>query len=129
MSTADCDHSSSDDPRKAGTCVKCGRPLPAPFMRSHEREAELIQRAAGLADVSDLIAFAQFRSGSGRVRRLRSRNFFVETREELSDAANYLAWLSDQRVANGEEGLRSNELAALHHVAEAWRWLHSRGLD
>lgn len=130
MSTAQCEHSAGSNPRKQDTCVKCGRPIEGRWRRDIEREAELIQRAAGPNDdVSDLVALSIARSGTGAVRSLRTRNFFIEVREELSDAANYLCWLDDQRVLGGEDGLRNNELIALHHVAQAWRWLHSRGQD
>lgn len=129
MSTNDCEHSIGNDPRKANQCVKCGRTLGGRWIRNMEREAELVQRAAGLHDVSDLVQFAQGRAGTGQVRRLRSRSFYVEIREELSDAVNYFAWLEDQRILNGDEGLSGNELAALHHVVQAWRHLHSRDSD
>jgi hypothetical protein len=46
-----------------------------------------------------------------------------EIQEELADACNYLCWLDDQKSIKGEEGLNAGEIAALHHVIEAWRWL------
>ena len=129
MSTHDCEHSVGNDPRKANQCVKCGRTLGGRWVRNLGREAALVQRAAGLVNIGDLVHVAQQRAGSGQVRRLRSRSFYVEIREELSDAVNYFAWLDDQRVLNGEEGLTHNELNALHHVTQAWRWLHSADGD
>lgn len=98
------------------------------WLRSLERERSLALRASEEPEFTEsLVKFAQFRAGSGQVRQLRSRNFRLDVMEELADALNYLCWLDDAKVVRGEGGLNAGELAALQHVALAWRWLHLGG--
>ena len=123
-----CQHSFGTDPRREGTCVKCGRIVSGRWIRDPERERQLALRASKKPEHTEsLVAFAQSRAGSGQVRNLLSRNMHREIREELSDALNYLCWLDDQKAVLDEGGLNAGELAALHHICEAWRWLHMGG--
>lgn len=127
MSTVICEHSIGNDPRY-DSCVKCGREMNGRWIRDKERERKLIMRASRKPEYTEsLVNFAQERAGDSQVRNLTSRSFIREIREEIADAANYLCWLDDQRVINGEDGLNAGELAALNHVTEAWRWLHIGG--
>jgi len=124
----ECEHSIGPDPRFASTCIKCGREVSGRWLRSKERERSLAMRASKKPEFTEsLVAFAQQRAGESNVRNLRTRNFQREVREELADALNYLCWLDDARAIKGEGGLNAGELAALHHVVEAWRWLHTGG--
>jgi len=120
-----CEHSIGNDPRHPTTCLKCGREVSGRWLRDLGRERQLIVRASkDQVHSENLVRFAQSRSGLDSVRMLRSRSFHTEVREELADAANYLCWLDDQRHIRGEDGLTAGELACLHHLTEAWRWLH-----
>lgn len=119
-----CEHSIGDDPRFPTTCIKCGKNVSERWIRDTERERQLLLRASKKPEFTEsLVQFAQSRSGKSNVRRLKSRNMRREIQEELGDAANYFCWLDDQKVIKGEDGLNAGELAALHHVVEAWRWL------
>ncbi|NBV77927.1 hypothetical protein EBR66_07210 [bacterium] len=92
------------------------------------RERDLALRASEEPEFTEsLVRFAHFRSGSGPVRRLTSRNWRVDVLEELADALNYLCWLDDAKAITDEGGLNAGELAALHHVTEAWKWMHLGG--
>lgn len=129
MSTV-CEHSVGNDPRHLTTCLKCGREVNGRWLRDKGREEELVLRASKPSEtIRGLIHFAQERAGDSQVRNLTSRSFLREIREELADATNYLCWLDDQRVIAGEYGLNAGELAALHHVTEAWKWLHIGGAE
>lgn len=126
MSTVECEHSIGGNPRHPNTCIKCGREVSGRWLRDLRREASLVYRASKKPEYSaSLIHFAQSRAGDKPVRSLRSRNMRREIEEELADAVNYLCWLDDQKAVKGLEGLNAGELAALHHVCEAWRWLHA----
>lgn len=124
----DCEHSIGSDPRFESSCVKCGRVVSGRWVRDKERERQLALRASKKPEYTEsLIAFAQQRAGETNVRSLRSRNFHREIREELADTLNYLCWLDDAKHLKGQNGLNAGELAALHHVCEAWRWMHIGG--
>jgi hypothetical protein len=98
------------------------------WLRDIDRERNLVLRSASKPEFAEsLIAFAHNRAGNSNVRSVRSRNFHREIKEELADAVNYLCWLDDQKYLRGIDGLNAGELAALHHVTEAWRWLHVGG--
>lgn len=128
----DCEHSVGANPRNATTCVKCGRSLSGRWLRDPERRRELLLRVAsapGQAAAESLAAYAEARTQSGPVRRLKTRNFRREILEELGDAANYFAWLDDQRALRDAGGLSHEETIALHHLVQAWRWMHSQGED
>ena len=130
MNGVRCEHSIGDNPRRPTTCIKCGREVSGRWIRDKRREANLVYRASKKPEFSaSLIALAQMRAGDKPVRGLASRNFRLEVIEELADAVNYLCWLDDQRALQKLGGLNAGELAALHHLTEAWRWLHSSGDD
>ena len=125
-----CEHSIGTDPRYENTCVKCGRIVSGRWLRSKDREGLLALRASRKPEFThSLVQFAQERAGDTHVRNLHSRNFHREIKEEIADAFNYLAWLDDSKVIKGGIGLNAGELAALHHITEAWRWLHIGGDD
>jgi hypothetical protein len=99
-------------------------------VRDLRREQQLIERVVNDPSlVEGMVAMAQRRAGTGAVRSLKNRNFLREICEEIADAANYFVWWDDQIVVNGGSGLGSQQLAALHHLAEAWKWLHTAGDD
>ena len=124
MST-ECEHSFSSNPRNEGVCVKCGKIVSGRWLRDGERERLLGLRASKKPEFTEgLVAFAQQRAGTTEVRNLSSRNFRKEILEEVADAFNYLCWLDDQKSVNDEGGLNAGELACLHHITEAWRWMH-----
>lgn len=128
MSGVRCEHSIGDNPRKTTTCIKCGREVLGRWLRDKRREADLVYRASKEPEYSaSLVALAQTRAGDKPVRGLTSRNFRREIEEELADAINYLCWLDDQKNLQGLDGLNAGELACLHHLTSAWRWLHSSG--
>ena len=130
MSGVECEHSLGNDPRRieSGACLKCGRTVSGRWRRDKNRERDLVLRASAKPEFSEsLVRFAHARSGDGEVRNLRSRNMRREIEEELADAVNYFCWLDDQKAIKGLVGLNAGELAALHHLTEAWRWMHSGG--
>ena len=126
--TSNCEHSIGNDPRNETTCIKCGRSVDGRWLRDTKRERHLVLRSSSKPEFAEsLVNFAQKRAGDTNVRQVRSRNFTREIKEELADAMNYLCWLDDQKYLRGLDGLNAGELAALHHVTEAWRWLHVGG--
>lgn len=98
------EHEASGDPRRAGQCVRCGRPFEPdaePVLeRDLVRERDVVAQAARFAPyVSDpeavaeaLSAFAERRAGRDPVRLPKGRDLVVEALEEVADLRNYVAW-------------------------------------
>lgn len=94
----DCVHSPGSDPRRQGTCIKCGRPMPnEPVMdRDPAFERAAIQHAAdavGHAHLVDrIIADADRRTDPGPVSLTADRDLVAEHLDETVDGFNYATW-------------------------------------
>ena len=115
------------DPRRMGTCYRCGMKMPAAMSwgRDPDLERGLVAeaaKAAGVADTDALVAFAQRRAGPLQVRNFMARDFDLEIREELADAANYCVWGILQAQEHGRDPQRLANVLGL--VAAAYGALH-----
>lgn len=119
-----CTHAASADPRKQGTCVKCGRPYDAAASPDPARDLlyessflydalEMCQRLTGItnpsypAQVFDRLAVGKARYGDGD---FLTKNCIDEVREETPDLAAY-AMLELQRQKH--LGLDADTLASV----------------
>jgi hypothetical protein len=119
------------DPRKQGSCVRCGRVLPPPPVdlcdEEFETQAALVAARQAGVDGRAVIAFARARKMPGVVKNHTTRDFRQEVAEELADGSNYLLWWMEQARANGT---LTNEkqwhlMQALGAVAVAWHHIES----
>ena len=117
------------DPRKQGSCVRCGRVLPpAPPSpddlcdEAFETQATLVAARQAGVDGRALDAFARARKMPGLVKQHATRDFHQEVAEELADARNYVVWWMEQERAAGTltNEKQWNLMQALGAVAVAW---------
>ena len=122
--------SPSHDPRKAGKCYRCDRPLPPkpePIHRSLDLERAATEEAArGACDPTQLIGHAEVRALklSGEyvpdfmlIRPGRDR--LLDAREEAADARNHLVfWLQENN--DFEDERRDDVMIALRFFALAY---------
>lgn len=127
----ECEHTENLDPRRAGECLKCGRPMPPFMMRSLTRERELLHRINDKATVVDLVhTWVIRRAGMGPWKDLDKRDFTTEAVEEAVDGIAYLLGKADQRMHQGfEDELSAQDMMALHHFTEALRCLFTKSDD
>lgn len=127
-----CEHAPAANPRLAGTCVKCGRPLPPSHSRDREFESQIIQAACrGITDPAELIELAQQRADEYGDELRPGKNWLAEAAEEAPDLVNYLVWEYQKRLvsddldsdAQGQLVLAISEAAT---VFERIRYLMSR---
>lgn len=107
----------SDNPRQANACRKCGRirerhPQPLPG-RNPVDERRIAFSIAG-EEVGSVFQFAQQRAHPGPIREHKSRDFMVETMEELADAVNYAIWGIQQLDLRGVGDAEYGELFAAY---------------
>ena len=125
----------SCDPRKSGSCYRCGRQMPpsGDLVRDLDDEREIKEYGARLAklDVDSLIAFAEARALPGPVRDADARDYGLDAAEEYADASNYLVWWV-QAIDRKDDDydwseLRMTVVGAMVKCFEAWAALqHAR---
>lgn len=118
-----CDHRESSDPRRKGTCYRCGALLP---QRDPDGERALIGRVTADEELSSLVySLCTRRAGvSEPWQRVLVRDWKREALEEAIDGVNYcMAEAARRRELGYEDELSSGRLMALHHFVEAIRCL------
>lgn len=95
----ECDHQEATDPRRAGSCLKCGRVIPQELQRDPELEKEIIRKllAGSNYDPEPLIVYAQRRANAGAKDYGTDfpdlqRNLGREGADESADGVNYPTW-------------------------------------
>lgn len=92
------------DPRRAGTCVRCGRAIPQPESRERDvqLERDITLQAAKVAGVDPwpLIRFSESRIADGPIDL--PRDWDREFLEEMSDARNYSCWAIAELQMQGD---------------------------
>lgn len=94
----DCEHATGDDPRRAGTCVKCGRHMPGEIVMQRDAlfERAAVTHAAEAVHhpelVDRIIADADRRTDPGPVSLSSGRDLVLEHLDEVVDGFNYATW-------------------------------------
>lgn len=128
-----CDHIEGSDPRKVGTCCKCGHRMQPAVPRDVPGERELAERIVG-PTVGALLQFAHARAHPGPVREFPTRDFIVDAVEEAADGANYSLWGIQQLDRLGTDDPRVGDVfaayaTALTRFAEAYNALAAAHKD
>jgi len=96
---SDCiEHSAGDDPRRAGTCIKCGRVMPGEIIMERDPafERAAISHAAETVNhvelVDRIVADAERRTDPGAVSLSGNRDLVNEHLDEVIDGFNYATW-------------------------------------
>lgn len=116
------------DPRRQGSCYRCGKLLPAPELEpdlrdeAFETEATLTAARQAGVDGRALDAFARARTLPGPVRDHATRDLRLEVLEELADGRNYIVWSLEQARAAGTLTVERQHflMGALGALAVAW---------
>jgi hypothetical protein len=141
----DCHHTEAADPRKKGSCCKCGKPYTSPDIPlpipGEDYAVNIAAAAAGfrMQDKGDHLQphpVVQSINDNAKARTLPGplrmpRDLLAEAGEELLDARNYLAWSAalayEQMEAGDHEATVRHDRAmrTLSAVIVAWKELQT----